>query len=104
MWEKITTFVSSLRFKMLVDEVTSNGEGTEKGNQANGFDTVNSCGGGGAMANAANERSRGNKKLLVYKRRRLGRSVSGSKCKEDEREGVSHKGSRVLFNEIFYCD
>lgn len=86
--------------------VTSNGEGTEKGDQANGFvkvDTLNSCGGGdGDMAS-----SRGNKKLKVYKRRKFGRrsvSGTGSKCKEDERrssvECVNHSGSRVLFLEV----
>ncbi|KAF2531986.1 hypothetical protein F2Q70_00032832 [Brassica cretica] len=80
--------------------MTSNGEGTEKCNQANGVVKVNSCG-GGAMASSANASSRGNKKLQVYKRRKLGRrSVSGSKCKEDERvsveAGVSHAGSQLL--------
>ncbi|KAJ0256558.1 hypothetical protein HA466_0095040 [Hirschfeldia incana] len=90
---------------MLVDEVTSNGGGTEKGEQANGFvkvDTVNSC--GGDMVNSTNgRRSRCNKTLQVYKRRKFGRLVSGSKCKEDEMvsvEGVSHTGSRVIFLEV----
>ncbi|ESQ27395.1 hypothetical protein EUTSA_v10018403mg [Eutrema salsugineum] len=89
-----------------MEEATSNGEGTES-NQLNGLvkiDKLNNCGGGGGgMANSANASSRDNRSLQIYKRRKLGRSVSGTNCKEDERismEGLSHSGSR----ESVACD